>query len=203
MNIFERLEGLPEETEFKAEYNPRVSFTKEQIKSYLLNLLSIIPDLKDRPGFIDPAPGVVIPSDGIILATNYPYGHHRCLRVLWIEDNGKKGERCCYVTSAFFSKGKCWNAPKKGTYFVQAIPYFMFDADKHPEVHTYSYASNGASYDYDKKKYTFFPENITAFLATNGERLSERSKDLLNRYIVFLTKKKEQAQAQEAQTAQA
>lgn len=189
MNLIETVNELQDDAFFDAEKAPNSPMGKTSILHYVSELETIIPDLKQRPGFIDPKPGEVIPSDAVILVTSYPFGKHRCLRALWIEDNGKKGQRDVYATSAFLGKRTSWNKPKASTYFVGRVGFFTFNEYNHVVVSTYDYMNNGIKGGYSSP-YQYFPENIQQFLDTHVESLSEKTKQFLRGYIEYLTKKK-------------
>jgi hypothetical protein len=124
-------------------------------------------EFDNRPIFFDPAPDAKLPNTAIIVSTSYPFGWHRCLRVMWL-DFSKGGQvRLVAVTSGF---GGFWNKPKTSTN-ASGFGYW-----REFEGHIHWDAFDPARKCYDKGIETF-----DAFIDAYGATLRQSEQDNMPR----------------------
>lgn len=174
---------LPEK--INADFNKfGASFTQEAALNNI-KLLNI-KDLEERPIVFNPNVGDVIPSNAVVVVDDYPYGSYRCMRAMWIENNGKKGYRTVTCTSKFFGG---WNANKNGTYNTE-ITYFKWDEANHVTTETFRWSWCDAIWNSSRETgKKFNAEEFDNRKPTEANGLTNEQIEYLNGLREYLIKK--------------
>lgn len=177
-------------TELSDEHVTATGLTVAQVKTLVTRLK--VADLESRSIYIEPTSNTPLPSNAVVVATSYPFGSHKCVRVLFSEWRDKHGYRTVTATSNKSHTG--WNAMKNGTY-TMGVCWFGWDENSHAQLHKRDINSYSAPY-YAKLELSgdmTCRNGFLALLEQHGEQLSASDKKLIEYYLSLIDKQKAQA----------